>query len=277
MPRTRPSSAAHRTSGARRRRRRSTATTYRSASRKRSMVSASWSGRRSLGDFDQRKHRKFKEPVKGKGFRTLFRKAGYGVYLVDEFRTSCRCSACGGEWAKPTTFRVCESDSPRPNRTGRILRHGLVKCNTCSTLWNRDTNAASNIWKIAMSAIRGEARPESGALTRARSASSMIYANPTHPNRKFRMNGPRFFWGVSFPQKKSSFGERKAAKNQIQRVQRDRDRRRNARAPRPRTAHRFRGGRLNQRFCSCSSACFASFRRACSLCFASLRSAFSAF
>jgi transposase len=121
----------------------------------------------AIGDFEQRKHRKFKEPIKGKGFRTLFRKAGYGVYLVDEFRTSCRCSACGGECK---TFRVCEN--PRPYRTGSILRHGLVKCNTCSKLWNRDTNAASNIWKIAVRAIRGDARPD--YLRRDRSASSAL-------------------------------------------------------------------------------------------------------
>jgi hypothetical protein len=70
----------------------------------------------AIGDFEHRKHRKFKELVKGKGFRTLFRKAGYSVYLVDEFRTSCRCSACGGEWATPKTFRVCESESPVSNR-----------------------------------------------------------------------------------------------------------------------------------------------------------------
>ena len=98
------------------------------------------------------------EPVKGKGFRTLFRKAGYGVYLVDEFRTSCRCSAsaCHGECK---TFRLCKN--PRPYRAGYVLRHGLVKCTTCSRLWNRDTNAAaSNIWKIAMCAIRGEPRPD---------------------------------------------------------------------------------------------------------------------
>ena len=43
-----------------------------------------------IGDFEQRKHRKFKEPLKGKGFRTLFRRNGYNVYLVDEFRTSCK-------------------------------------------------------------------------------------------------------------------------------------------------------------------------------------------
>ena len=62
-----------------------------------------------FGDFEQYKHRKYKEPVKGKGFRTLFRKAGYKLYLVDEFRTSCRCSSCEGECK---TFREC--DNPRP-------------------------------------------------------------------------------------------------------------------------------------------------------------------
>ena len=128
----------------------------------------------AIGDFEQRKHRKYKEPIKGTGFRTMFRKAGYGVYLVDEFRTSCRCSACGGECK---TFRVCEN--PRPYRTGSVLRHGLVKCTTCSTLWNRDTNAASNMWKIAMSAIRGEARPD--YLRRARGSISGAMSATTQP------------------------------------------------------------------------------------------------
>jgi hypothetical protein len=108
----------------------------------------------AIGDFEQRKHRKYKEPIKGKGFRTLFRKVGYSVYLVDEFRTSCRCSACEGECK---TFRECKN--PRPYRSGSILRHGLVKCKTCSRLWNRDTNDASNIWKITVSAIRKEELP----------------------------------------------------------------------------------------------------------------------
>eukprot|EP00963_Diacronema_lutheri_P013002 scaffold2167_cov363-Pavlova_lutheri.AAC.22 len=109
----------------------------------------------TIGDFEQRKHRKYKEPIKGKGLRTLFRKAGYSLYLVDEFRTSCRCSACGG---KCKTFR--EGQNPRLYRTGSVMRHGLVKCKTCSRLRNRDTNAASNILKVAVSAIRGEERPD---------------------------------------------------------------------------------------------------------------------
>jgi hypothetical protein len=110
-----------------------------------------------IGDWEQKQHRKFKDPVKGKGFRTLFRKAGYKVYLVDEFRTSCRCSACD-EHGTCSTFREC--DNPRPYREGRVLRHGLVKCKTCSRLWNRDTNASSNIWKIARNAIQGLPRPD---------------------------------------------------------------------------------------------------------------------
>lgn len=134
----------------------------------------------AIGDFEQRKHRKYKEPIKGKGFRTMFRKAGYSVYLVDEFRTSCRCSACGEECK---TFRECEN--PRPYRKGIILRHGLVKCKTCSGLWNRDTNAASNIWKIAMGAIHGKGRPE--YLQRARG--SISGATPAPQNHDLHGDG----------------------------------------------------------------------------------------
>jgi hypothetical protein len=109
----------------------------------------------SIGDWAQKQNARFHEPVKGKGFRKLFRRAGYKVYLVDEFNTSRRCSGC--EDGICSTFREC--DNPKPYRNGRILRHGLVKCNTCTRLWNRDTNAASNIWKIAREAIGGRPRP----------------------------------------------------------------------------------------------------------------------
>jgi hypothetical protein len=49
-----------------------------------------------IGDWKQRKQMKFKEPTLGKGIRTLFRKNNYKVFLVDEFRTSCKCSNCNG-------------------------------------------------------------------------------------------------------------------------------------------------------------------------------------
>jgi hypothetical protein len=108
-----------------------------------------------IGDFKQRKHRKFKEPVKGKGFRDMFQKSGYNVYLVDEFRTSCKCSNCEGQCS---TFRKCKS--PRHWRDELITRHGLLMCKTCRGLWNRDENSSRNIYKIISSHINGLERPE---------------------------------------------------------------------------------------------------------------------
>ncbi|MGH9571710.1 MAG: hypothetical protein ACRD4F_18865, partial [Candidatus Angelobacter sp.] len=54
----------------------------------------------AFGDWEQRRHRKFKEPVKGKGWRAVLRKHGYKVLLMDEFRTSVQCSRCQTEDAK---------------------------------------------------------------------------------------------------------------------------------------------------------------------------------
>ena len=108
-----------------------------------------------IGDFEQRKHRKFKEPTKGNGFRTLFRRHGYQVYLVDEFRTSCRCSNCEGECEK---FRKCRN--PKPMKNDEIISHGALMCKTCNALWNRDENSSRNIYKIAYNAIHKKERPK---------------------------------------------------------------------------------------------------------------------
>lgn len=76
---------------------------------------------RITGDWEQRKHRKFKEPTKGIGFRNMFCKSGFQVYLVDDFRTSCKCSNCeGGECSK---FR--EIRNPKPTKNNSILSHSL--------------------------------------------------------------------------------------------------------------------------------------------------------
>ena len=110
----------------------------------------------TIGDFEQKKHRKFKEPIKGKGFRDLFRKNGYQVYLVDEFRTSCKCSNCeGGDCEK---FRKCRN--PKPSKNDMILSHGVLICKKCSALWNRDENSSRNIYKIAYNAINKKDCPK---------------------------------------------------------------------------------------------------------------------
>jgi transposase len=110
------------------------------------------------GDYEQKHHMKYKEPVKGKGIRKLFRDNGYKLYLVDEFRTSCMCSKCQEETGRCEKFM--RRKNPKSFRDGDILVHGLLTCKKCSSLWNRDINGATNIFRIARNAINGIERPK---------------------------------------------------------------------------------------------------------------------
>jgi hypothetical protein len=111
---------------------------------------------------------KFKEPTLGKGIRNLFRKNNYKVFLVDEFRTSCKCSNCNGGVCEK--FRVRENPRPKPKKNKENpkkeikydemrLIHGLLRCKSGCGLWNRDRNGSSNIYKIADNAINNVERP----------------------------------------------------------------------------------------------------------------------
>ena len=108
-----------------------------------------------IGDWEQRQQMKYKEPTLGIGMRSLLRKNKYKVYLVDEFRSSCKCSKCDGG--------VCEKfmvrKNPRPNKDDMRLVHGLLHCKNGCGEWNRDRNGSSNIYKIAYQAIHKLERP----------------------------------------------------------------------------------------------------------------------
>jgi hypothetical protein len=108
-----------------------------------------------IGDWCQKEQMKFKEPTIGKRIRKIFKDNGYEVYLVNEFRTSCKCSICEGDCEK---FR--ERLNPRPWKTNKIVVHGLLKCKSCRVLWNRDENSSNNIYKIARLAINKICRPK---------------------------------------------------------------------------------------------------------------------
>ena len=121
-----------------------------------------------IGDWEQKKQMKYKEPTLGKGMRTLFRKNNYNVFLVDEFRTSCKCSNCNGGVCEK--FMVRKNPKPRPKKTKENpkkeikydetrLVHGLLRCKSGCGLWNRDRNGSSNIYKIAETAINKLERP----------------------------------------------------------------------------------------------------------------------
>lgn len=110
----------------------------------------------AIGDWEQKKQMKYKESTKGKGIRDLFRKSGYQVYLVDEFRTSKKCSKCEiGDCIK-----FLKRENPKPFKNNIRLVHGLIRCKNCSNLWNRDCNGAINIYKIANNLIKGLGRPK---------------------------------------------------------------------------------------------------------------------
>jgi hypothetical protein len=108
-----------------------------------------------IGDWEQRKQMKYKEPTLGKGMRNLFRKNNFNVFLVDEFRTSCKCSNCDGGVCEK--FRV--RNHPNKNKDELRLIHGLLRCKSGCGLWNRDRNGSSNIYKIAKNAINKLERP----------------------------------------------------------------------------------------------------------------------
>ena len=101
-----------------------------------------------------------------KRFWSLFLNAGFLVYLIDEFLTSKKCCVCQGvgKVGINENFRKCPNPNPTLNHwTGErrkvIERWGLVRCTKCGRLWNRDVNAATNIWMIAYCEIHGQPRP----------------------------------------------------------------------------------------------------------------------
>ena len=112
-----------------------------------------------FGDWNQRRQMRYHEPTKGVGLRDLFRRNGFHVYLVDEDLTSKKCSKCNDE-ADGNCIKFKYMRNPRPWRHDIRLVWGLVECEHCHQYWNRDANAATNIYNIASNAIQGLPRPQ---------------------------------------------------------------------------------------------------------------------
>jgi len=68
------------------------------------------------------------------------------------------CSICKTEIGRCEKFQIRKN--AKPYKSGNILVHGLIKCKTCLGVWNRDVNCATNIYRIAKSAINGIERPK---------------------------------------------------------------------------------------------------------------------
>lgn len=125
-----------------------------------------------IGDWEQRKQMKYKPPSKGKSVRKLFRNHGYEVYLVDEFRTSCRLYEKGEELIN---IRGCHSllgskilkgrmDEDKPDAFIRdLISEGYIP-----TIINRDLNGSLNIRLKGMCILMGI--PEPSYMDRKRCA-----------------------------------------------------------------------------------------------------------
>ncbi|KAJ2145479.1 hypothetical protein IW136_000978, partial [Coemansia sp. RSA 678] len=78
-----------------------------------------------IGDWSAPMNR-FHEPIRGKGWRTLLKRAGFEVYLIKEYLTSKTCPNCNGELSNTRYV-----PNPRPfQRTKRpkVKCHGLLSC-----------------------------------------------------------------------------------------------------------------------------------------------------
>ena len=104
----------------------------------------------AFGDWEQRQGISFgKEATLGKGMRSLFRKRGYSVFLVNERATSKTCCKCHGL----NEYNFLSRPDPRPWMKGALQKvWGLSRCTnaSCRVIHNRDKCASHNIRSIAL-------------------------------------------------------------------------------------------------------------------------------
>ncbi len=96
-------------------------------------------------------HERFKMSLEGMTsrksslHRRLYVKKGYGGVKTMEV-------------IKRTKGRMSRSVKPFKKGQQRLV-HGLLGCNVCGCLWNRDVNGAKNILHVAQALLSGEDRP----------------------------------------------------------------------------------------------------------------------
>jgi hypothetical protein len=108
-----------------------------------------------FGDYNKIDTMKGSEPHISKILKKLFRRHGYEIYMINEYNTSKLCNKCS---CKTEKFKWIKNKKTRRDQLlWKLLRCTSVKC---STIHNRDQNAARNMLKIVNSIFEGNGRPK---------------------------------------------------------------------------------------------------------------------
>ncbi|KAJ2030120.1 hypothetical protein H4S03_007178 [Coemansia sp. S3946] len=76
---------------------------------------------------------KYQEPIRGKSWWALYKKYGFKVFLINEFRTSSVCPVCNSRLEKFLPVK----DPRRKNdpNAREVLCHGLLRCQNQKCMW----------------------------------------------------------------------------------------------------------------------------------------------
>ena len=118
-----------------------------------------------MGDWSENKQMKKLNPSKGIGIRRLLKKYGYELYLVDEFKTSCRLYETGEELVKIRNKHELlgskiYNNVQDMNKTDKKLKEMMKETGYRPTIINRDVNGSLNIRLKALYILWGEVAPE---------------------------------------------------------------------------------------------------------------------
>ncbi|KAJ2088995.1 hypothetical protein IW138_003836, partial [Coemansia sp. RSA 986] len=107
---------------------------------------------------------KYHEPIRGVGMRSMLRKHGFKVYLLDEFRTSTFCpGCCEDRVVHPEELVPNPRLYPKENRREYVTCHGLLMCQNkkCVEYVANNMKPANHLGKEPAARLRqAHKRPE---------------------------------------------------------------------------------------------------------------------
>jgi len=119
-----------------------------------------------MGNWSETKQMKNLDPSKGKGIRRIFKRYGYELYLVDEYKTSCRLYETGEELLNvrgkhellgSKIYNKVDMDKDNLNKEVEIF---IAESGRRPTIINRDINGALNIRLKGIKILEGGEVPE---------------------------------------------------------------------------------------------------------------------